>query len=258
MEATQYISNILQRERSNPQLVNDAEGIRLAFYLIVSRWKGTQLRSVKFSGSYTKGTSNNCSTDLDLFISLQNQAGETLKDVYLSLEAFLKQEGFSAKRQRTSLGLSILYSDHSYDIDLVPAQVQPNYSDHSINMYTKPDNWTWRKTNIEAQIAYVKNSGRQECIRAIKLWKHQKQLEFPSFLIELMVIEALMSSFGQNLATQVVTSLQFIRDHIEQGSFKDPGNSSNNIADTLTPLEKRTIKLSAINALAGAWEGFVI
>ena len=93
--------------------------------------------------------------------------------------------GFSVRRQNVSIGIDY----NSDQIDLVPARRQSQYgNDHSL--YVSKKN-SWIKTNIDTHISQVSNSNRLNEIKLVKIWRNANNLDFPSFYLELVVIDAL-------------------------------------------------------------------
>jgi hypothetical protein len=79
-------------------------------------------------------------------------------------------------------------------------------------------------------------------IRALKIWRLCHNLDFPSFYLELTVIDALWGKpKGSNLAANVSTCLDYIRDNLETACVIDPANTNNVISDDLTAAEKKKI-----------------
>jgi hypothetical protein len=135
------------------------------------------------SGSFAKGTANHSGTDIDLFISLKSDTTSTLKEIYSSLFNKVNAKGYAPKQQNVSINIRV----GNYDVDLVPAKHQGgNSEDHSL--YRRRAD-TWTQTNVVKHIAAVRNTGRISESRILKLWRTQKQLDFPSFYLELAVIE---------------------------------------------------------------------
>jgi hypothetical protein len=72
---------------------------------------------------------------------------------------------------------------------LVPVKQQDIFSgDHSLYR-RKADTLT--KTNVAKHIRHVQQGGRINETRILKLWRNQKGLDFPSFHLELTVINSL-------------------------------------------------------------------
>src|SRR5205823_1399197 len=104
----------------------------------------------------------------------------------------------------------------------------------------------WTQTNVATHISTVVSSGRVNEIRALKVWRKCHNLDFPSFYLELTVIDALWGKTkGTNLARNVSTCLEYIRDNLEAACVIDPANTANIISDDLTASEKKKIAQAA-------------
>jgi hypothetical protein len=210
-------------------------------------------RGVSPSGSFAKGTANDSGTDIDLFISLSDSTPNTLKEIYDSLFKALSDNGYSPKRQNVSINIRV----GGYDVDLVPAKRQNGYtSDHSL--YRRRAD-TWTKTNVGVHIAHVTGAGRISESRILKLWRNQKGLDFPSFYLELTVIDALQGQLFGSLSDNVWKVFAYLRDSFEPARVVDPANAANIVSDDLTTAEKAKIKAAAKLALSAAtWNQIVI
>jgi hypothetical protein len=252
----EYLRALLTREAVDTGPFSPVRHVQAVIYPTISEWAGRYLLDVMPSGSFAKGTANRSGTDIDLFISLSEQAEESLKTIYDKLFARMRDVGLTPKRQNVSINVKI----NGYDVDLVPGRRQNAFfADHSL--YRKKAD-TWTKTNVSVHINKVLLSRRQDEIRIIKLWRNQKGLEFPSFYLELAVIEALANSYTtilfSSLAENVRQVFTYLRDKFEGARFVDPANSNNVISDDLTIAERRLIKAAAATALnAPYWEHIV-
>ena len=138
----------------------------------------------------------------------------------------MKESGYTPKRQNVSINVRV----NGYDVDLVPAKRQDSSgSDHSLYR-RKADTWT--KTNVEKHVGFVRICGRQLESRVIKLWRDQKNLDFPSFYLEMTVINALAGRSSASLSGNVVTVLNISatrsRGH-EWSTLPTPTTSSRTI-----------------------------
>src|SRR5690606_8653239 len=93
----------------------------------------------------------------------------------------------------------------------------------------------------------------RKIIRLLKVWKNTKY-NYPtkSFFLELITIKAFDSkSITGSIWEKLETVLEYIRDNVTKDSFtlKDPGNSSNDLADTLTSHEKQQLSDDMKNML---------
>jgi hypothetical protein len=195
------------------------------------------------TGSFAKGTSIVGETDLDIFISLSHKTPDNLATIYHSLAGYLKLLNFTIRQQNVSIGIS--YKDLA--IDLVPGKKQPGVTyDHSIY---KRKAGTWTKTNIYKHISHIKGCGRRNEIRAVKIWRKLHKLEFPSFYLELSVIEALKRRSLAKLFVNFARVLEYFSCKFENVSIVDPANSNNIISEDLSVAEKKHIAETAYASL---------
>lgn len=215
-------------------------------------WANGHEHVLKLSGSHAKGTAITGTTDIDLFISLNPTVGtcNTLEDVYNTLRNRFSGAGYAPREQNVSIGI-----DHTgLKIDIV-AGVQQGIltQDHSI---WKRKRQTWTKTNIDKHIKDVKESGRISDIKAIKIWRKLKGLDFPSFYLELTVIEALKgrSLFAFSPSENFVTVMNYLVNDFTDKVIVDPANQNNEVSEELTDTEKQSIKQAAEITLQGTLE----
>src|SRR5665213_2914541 len=251
MSADTYLQTILVREAVDTSATSPVRGVQATLQPIFNEWAGIKLRTVHPSGSFAKGTANRSGTDIDLFISLKNDTAETLKEIYTSLFNKMKAKGYAPKQQNVSINIRV----GGYDVDLVPAKHQGgNTEDH--NLYRRRAD-TRTQTNVIKHIATVRSAGRISESRILKLWRTQKQLDFPSFYLELTVIDALSGSRG-TLSQNVWTAFEYLRDRFPNARVVDPANTNNIISDDLSAADKTKIATAAGQALkASHWEQIV-
>jgi hypothetical protein len=105
----------------------------------------------------------------------------------------------------------------------------------------------------------VGGSGRANEIRIAKLWRDQKGLDFPSFYLELTVINALAGQYFGTLSGNVWKVFEYLRNTFPNARVVDPANTNNIISDDLTVAERTRIKAAAEQALrATNWNQIVI
>ncbi|MVO09206.1 nucleotidyltransferase [Flavobacterium sp. TP390] len=213
------------------------------------------------SGSYAKHTAINSKFDLDLAVPFKRNSFSTIEEMFNDVFEFLKEEYNDlayVRKQKVSIGVEF-YRDTDGDIiqiDVVPgrelskdAYPEEYYLNININTY----DGTYTQTNIQAQIENIK--GKQDArqiIRLLKIWKCQKNKDFKSFFMELIVIKAFDNKIiSGNLWEKLKIVLEYIKDEItrENFSLKDPGNSSNDIAKTLDSYQKNSLKNDFQNIL---------
>jgi hypothetical protein len=225
----------------------EATAAAQAVYLIIKGWAHKWLLEVTYSGSSAKGTAIRGVADVDLFISLSPDTPGTLSDLYNNLANYKPLQPLSPRRQNVSIGIK-----HSgCDIDLVPARKQQgNGGFHSLY---RSKARTWTQTNVSRHIKIISESQRLDEIRATKIWRALHGLDFPSFYLELTVLDALHGKPVGNLANNFVAVLQYLRDDFESAAVVDPANSNNCVSDDLTIGEKNAIATKAEKSLRSPW-----
>lgn len=237
---------------------------------------GSNLYAPFNSGSYAKNTAINTKFDFDLVSPFKRNAfgsNGTLKEMYESVYNFLyeKYKGEAeVSKQKVSIGLEF-YTDSNGDkikIDVVPGRElnQDQYQDdENLNLYVyyKYGNFAADseriKTNVQSQISNIKDRANKEkdsirkIIRLLKVWKNTKY-NYPtkSFFLELVTLKAFdNNTITGNLWDKLKAVLEYIRDNVTNDGFtlKDPGNSSNDLADTLTDTEKQQLANDMKNML---------
>ncbi len=248
-ENDQYITQIVAQHTPNITYVVQNKIDELKPH--IHAWANGHSYILKLSGSIAKGTAITGTTDIDIFISLDQSVStcNTLENVYNTLRNRFNGAGYTAREQNVSVGI-----DHTgLKIDVV-AGVKHHILglDHSI---WKRKAKTWTKTNIDAHINLVKNSGRVSDIKAIKIWRKLHNLDFPSFYLELSVIEALKGTglIGSSPANNFVKIMNYLVNDFENKVINDPSNQSNEVSGELTLAEKQKIKNLAQTTLAGNW-----
>ncbi|MCU0693228.1 MAG: hypothetical protein MUF54_17690 [Polyangiaceae bacterium] len=219
---------------------------------IINTWSNGHLVSAEFSGSMAKGTGISISTDADIFLSLTSTTGGTLKDIYDTLAAAVAAAGYPARRQDVSIGTTV----NGYSVDLVPGRRITQYGNEH-NLYRNRTG-TWTKTDVQAHISHVSNSGRTAEIRILKLWRTRHGLQFPSFFLELAAIDALHYARQGQLADNVWSALQYFRDRIRTTRQMDPANTNNVVSDDCTAAEKNAIALKANESLGKKTWGEIV
>jgi len=252
VSADAYLNKVLQREAVDTGPFSPVRGVQGTLEPLIWQWAGGQFASISPSGSFAKGTGNRSGTDIDLFISLSHTTSETLKEIYETLFTKLTQAGYSPKRQNVSLNVRV----GGYDVDLVPGKRQGLFGDDHSLYRRKADTWT--KTNVTIHINHVRMAGRINETRILKLWRNQKGVDFPSFYLELTVINALSGTLFGTLADNVWKVFIHLRDTFANARVVDPANTNNIVSDDLTDAERGAIKAAAISALAARDWGEIV
>jgi hypothetical protein len=239
MSADNYLNSIIDK-----YAVNEA-GVKarvLEIYPVIKNWARTYLNEAIYSGSIAKGTAVSLSTDADVFISLSSTTPDTLSQIYSSLYDALIRNRYQAQKQNVSIGVK----SGGFKIDFVPGkrQSQQGY-DHSI---FKNKTGSWTKTNVKIHVRYVVNSNRLREIKILKIWRQLNQLDFPSFYLELAVIDCLSGKPAANLSSNCWEVFGFLESSFIDKKYIDPANSNNIVSDDLNYSEKRSIQQLAADA----------
>lgn len=221
-------------------------------YPVVQKWAGSFLIEAIYSGSIAKGTALSLSSDADVFISLSSTTPDSSADIYATLYNAFTQAGYQAKKQNVSIGLTA----GGYQIEFVPGKRQSQYGyDHSLY---KNKTGSWTKTNVKTHISEVAGSGRLDEIRLAKIWRTLHGLDFPSFYLELAVIDCLTGSALGAVSDNFWKVLGFLAGNFPTRRYLDPANTNNVISDDLTQSEKQAIKAAALAARGQkTWQSIV-
>ena len=249
MNENLYIRKAISRYVPKAEDLGRAKSISLKLYPYIRCWAYPYLSRIDIVGSFAKHTNISDNTDIDLFISLKPTLLCPLKELYKNLADWMRIRGFSVREQNVSIRVDY----EKLHVDLIPGKRNPGLIyDHSIYC-NKRD--TWAKTNVNKHIGYVKGFNRTSEIRAIKIWRNLHKLEFPSFYLELSVINSLLGSrravpfpsskiFPNNLQK----IFEYLYTDFLDKKIVDPSNSNNIISDDLSKKEKQTIKDKAFKA----------
>jgi hypothetical protein len=239
MTAEQYLNQIITKYLINTK---GAQALVDAVYPTIQCWANKYLLETIYSGSMAKGTAISLASDADVFISLSSTTQETLAEIYTSLYDFLSKAGYQVRKQNVSIGVS----SGGYKIDFVPGKRQSPYGyDHSL--YKNKAN-TWIKTNVKTHVSHVKNSNRIHEIKLTKIWRELTKLEFPSFYLELAVIDCLSGRSYSDISGNFWEVLGFLAGDFVNRRYIDPANTNNVISDDLSVSERQTIQRAAQHA----------
>jgi hypothetical protein len=210
------------------------------------------------SGSFAKHTAINSKFDLDIAVPFKRDSFSTLEDMFKDVFDFLTEKYSSeatVRKQKVSIGIEF-YTDEDGDIvslDIVPGRElnQDQYiDDKKINLYVNStygsiEEKSYIQTNIQAQIDHIKaKESERKIIRLLKIWKTTNNENYKSFLLELLTIKAFdKKDISGNLWEKLKSVMQYIQDNVTSDSFtlEDPGNSNNDVIDTLTSSERNQL-----------------
>lgn len=247
-----YFKKILSKYSKGEQHSSNVEAIQKELENIIRPWAGDCLKEIKLSGSFAKDTQTSLTTDFDLFVSLSSTTKQTPKEIFHMLLSRLKEKNYNAEAQNVSIGLQT----KRYNIDIVPAK---NYDGNTNNHWLYSNKKDTRiQTNIHKHVNFVQESKKTNEIKITKIWAKLHKLEFPSFYIELAVIEALKYREAGNYDLNFQRILSFLAEELVNKRFIDPANSNNIISDLLTNEQKKQIAKKAKEGVdAEKWAGVI-
>jgi hypothetical protein len=209
---------------------------------LLKQWAKQYLLGITLSGAYAKNTAITLTSHADVLITLSPVPDMEMKDIFWNLFEFLTQQNLKPNTRNVSIHLPT----HGFWVDLVPA-----YRDHGIygNILFNKKTGATVHTDVAKHIHLVANSGRQQEISAIKIWRERNQLDFPSLYLELTVLRALEGEpFGQ-LAENVLSVFKYLSHHFERAAIADPANTKNIVSSDLSEEGKQAIAAAARGAL---------
>jgi hypothetical protein len=240
MTEDQYLINVLNQYGVATGEGTAAYNAGCSVTAVIRRWAGTQLRQISWSGSYVKGTAVSGFTDVDLFISLNSNTSGTLQELFNALHAWMRDNGYPNARKQN---VSIHVNHQGVEVDLVPGV---HHGDGSGNhwLFVNRSGRERIQSNIDRHINLVRASGKQQQIRALKIWRQNHNLDFPSFYLELVVLEALRGQL-LTLGRGVMAVFDYLENQFLAARIIDPANTANIISDELTIQEKQNIVAKA-------------
>lgn len=264
MTIKKYLEKVLEEHSLNsdsPEMEDIRKERDKVEKILCEHFKDSQL-NIKYGGSKCKNTMIKESYDLDIisfFNCDETKAGSTLKELFDNTEKALLPHYF-VMRKRSALRLerrennSIYY----YHIDVLPGRY---VDDKKEDAYLHQNNGDkdYLKTNVEKQIAHIKDSGLQRVIKLIKYWKVRNGLQIKTFVLELFIIKILKNCDEADLENCIATFWNYAVENWETLCVEDPANpNGNDLSPMLDYAIRNSLKFAAENALnfvrAGNWE----
>jgi predicted nucleotidyltransferase len=180
-ESDLYLHAVINRHRAS---ADDGRPSRLRRRVegLLRHWRfGGYLEWVRLSGSWVKSTALRDS-DVDVFLSLAPDTPGALTAIHASLAEHFRD--YIPRPRNVSLRIRLDGST----VNLVPGRRRAGSPHHTLWQLRYN---TWLQTDIAEQIRYVRSAGLATETLALKLWRRRHVLRFPSFLLELSVIQAL-------------------------------------------------------------------
>jgi hypothetical protein len=200
---------------------------------------------VYYAGSFGKKTMIREQYDLDIVVYWDKDCGYTLKEIFNGVGNVLRQHWTLVNRKTVAWELPFQSGFH---IDVVPGRAIDNSFKYA-NLY-RSDNDSSLQTSIKVHIDTVRNSGRSDAIRLMKLWRKRKNVPFKkSLALELITIDGCTGKLTSDLEGQLLATFRHIRDKILTIRLVDPANTNNILSDEISIIDKILIQNAAKAAI---------
>lgn len=220
------------------------------------QWGGKWLEGVTVSGSYAKGTAIRgeslapSDVDVDLLLSMSPEMREPLAEMQRKLCGALRE--YDARIANASVRIGF----ENRRVDLVVGRRREDGDGHAL---WRAREGTWVRTNVAEQVRFVRESGCLDEILALKIWRRRQGLYFPSYCLELAVIEALAGETGgAGLAARVLRVLGWLATELPGAELRDRANRSNVVSDVMTEGERwRVAHAAGVAGQAVEWRAVI-
>lgn len=253
-ELNMFLLQILQKYQAR-NLINYSVVIT-QLKSTLQTWAGSCFVEIKNSGSRAKDTAISLASDVDYLVSLSSGCNENsggLKSIYNSLYSKLSANYQNIRKQNVSVRINL----NGLEVDVTPGRKQSgNTNNH--NLYVSKSD-TWKQTNIQKHIIDIKNSGRTNEIKLLKIWRELNKLDFPSIYLEYLMINNVLLNKpkdANNLADNVSYALTELAKDSSNPLYArvvDPANTSNVLSELLNETEKTKIINTAKLAIRSNW-----
>jgi hypothetical protein len=240
----QYAASIVEKYRVIPDANSASHRAADDVIPVVKGWGREHVLGITLSGAYAKNTAVTLSSHVDLLITLSPVPGMEMKNVFWSLFEYLSDRDLHPHTHDVSIRLQA----KGLNVDLIPARREKSGNAVCNLLFNKRTGKTVR-TDVARHIHLAANSGRQQEICALKIWRERMNLDFPSLYLELTVMRALEGErFGQ-VADNVLSVFRYVAGKFEQAVVRDPANAENIVSNDLKESEKKAIAKAARDAL---------
>ena len=252
----EYVKKILTEEhlKANPAVFKNV----IAYREKLKQWLvykfGNKLAALpEDTGSFYKRTAIASNYDLDIVLPFRKNSYNTLEEMYYDVyESIRKAYGNSATviKQTKAIGITFELEESQIHFDVVPGREINNYAvEKDLNLYVKPD-WIWQrggsfKTNVCIQKKMTTNKPEARAIlKLLKKYRDRNNLPLPTLIMEHCVVAALSNNnFGvyASPTENLLNSMDFISNKMEQKSLIDIANSNNNLHDKVSNVQRSYI-----------------
>jgi hypothetical protein len=243
MSNDEYLRQLLAQQELGREQLDSLRTLRQQIESQLSPLQGKP--RFYYGGSFAKRTMIRAAFDLDIVAYWPHDCGYTLKDIYHAVGNTLKEYWNYINPKTVSWELPFQGDFH---IDVVPGRAIDGTFNYA-NLYRR-DRDSSLQTSIKVHIDTVRESGRRDVIRLMKLWRIRRNVPFKkSLALELITIHGCKGLRTDDLEKQMVSTLTHVRDNILAARIVDPANSNNIISDEISSLDRQQIRAAADMAL---------
>jgi hypothetical protein len=236
----QYVASIVEKYRVQVDTDSPAHDAADKILPLLKDWGKPYLLGLTLSGAYAKNTAVSLSSHVDVLVLQTPVPGREMKSIFWNLCEYLTEHNLGIHTRQVSVQVEL----KGFRIDLIPAYRERNQT----VLFNKKSRKTV-PTDVAQHVHLVGNSGRQQEICAMKIWRARNDLYFPSFCLDLAVLRALADESFGHLAENIQTILRFLSGKFEKTVIRDPVNQENVVSDDLTVDERTAIAEAARKAL---------
>ena len=182
MNENAYLRVLLQKQRLTRSQLDALARMRQAVERRIRSLSGDP--RIYYAGSYAKHTMIKERFDLDIVAYWPPDCGYTLLGIYRAVGKVLRKWRNNVKAKTVAWEIPFFGRFH---IDVVPGRALDN-SYRYANLYRRPNSWL--QTSIKTHVKTVRDSGRCDVIKLMKLWRVRKRVPLgKSLLLELLTID---------------------------------------------------------------------
>jgi hypothetical protein len=240
--AEQYAAAIVEKYRVSADTGSPAHRAADELIPALKQWGKQSLLGITLSGAYAKNTAITLSSHVDVLIALSPIPGMEMKSVFWSLFEFLTDRDLRPRTRNVSIQLE----SKGLTVDLIPAYGKQKGAGNVL--FNKRSGEPVR-TDVAQHVHLIANSGRQQEMCALKIWRERHSLDFPSLYLELTVLRALEGErFGQ-LADNVLAVLRYLTTRFQKAEIRDPASRDNVVSNDLSGEARQAIVKAARKAM---------
>jgi tRNA nucleotidyltransferase (CCA-adding enzyme) len=238
MTPDEYLKKILEQKtfRNDDQEIQDLRAWRKEIEKTLRAILGKYNPSICWAGSMAKGTMIIASYDGDLtcyFVRDEERPGKTLKEIHATVREALEGD-YLVEVKPSALRIR---KKNNWNVDLHVDVIPGRYVDDSksdVFLHRTTGDKQRLKTNLQAHIDHIRDSGVRDAIRLIKDWKVYNGIEkAKTFALELLVVKLLKDKTSWSLSEQLEHVWTQFRDESSSLSVEDPANSNNDLTEIL-------------------------